>query len=184
MGVSGAVPQGDDHDATQEFIGEPPLDTAQQLRIRATHRGFTYQNLYAVGCLLRLRDAGAESMLVERDEDLEVVFPGRHLYLQVKTRKSGVLIWSDIRDALDQYRGVRAEHDADRRSGSPSLIVITNAQPGPDLLDRTVAVDRPSDVHLLYPGRPSAAETWLPTPAPDLKAMMQWCTDEASNVRF
>lgn len=184
MGVSGAVPQGDDHDATQEFIGEPPLDTAQQLRIRATHRGFTYQNLYAVGCLLRLRDAGAESLLVERDEDLEVVLPGRRLYLQVKTRKSGVLVWSDIRDALDQYRGVRAEHDADRRSGSPSLILITNAQPGPDLLDRTVAVDWPSDVHLLYPGRPSEAEAWLPTPAPDLEAMMQWCTAEASNVRF
>ncbi|MFF1795834.1 AAA family ATPase, partial [Kitasatospora sp. NPDC058263] len=182
--MSGAVPQGDDHHSAQDFIGEPPLDTAQQLRIRATHRGFTYQNLYAVGCLLRLRDAGAESLLVERDEDLEVVLPGRRLYLQVKTRKSGVLVWSDIRNAVDQYREVRAEHDADRRSGSPALIVITNAKPGPDLLDRTLAVDWPGDVHLLYPGMPSEAEAWLPTPAPDLEAMMQWCTAEAGKVRF
>ncbi|MEV5956811.1 ATP-binding protein [Streptomyces sp. NPDC051987] len=169
----------------QDFIGELPLDGAQQLRIRATHRGFTYQNLYAVGCLLRLQDAGAESLLLERDEDLEVVLPERRLYLQVKTRQSGVLVWSDIQSAVDDYRsGIRAEHDEGRRSGTPALVVITNAQPGPDLLHKTQAAGWPDDVHLLCPGGPSGTDAWLPPPTTDLDAMLRWCTAEAGKVPF
>ncbi|TYR63220.1 ATP-binding protein [Streptomyces parvus] len=179
------VSEGADHDEVPEFVGDLPLDAAQQLRIQATHRGFTYQHLYAVGCLLRLRDAGAQTLLVERDEDLEVVLPGRQLYLQVKTRQSGVLVWSDIRDAVEQFqRKIRAEHDEGRRSGSPVLVVVSNAQPGPALVAKTRTVGWPGDVQLLWPGGPAGHDRWLPPPAGDLDGMLQWCTAEAERVPF
>ncbi|MET8212816.1 hypothetical protein ABZT51_44115 [Streptomyces sp. NPDC005373] len=83
-----------------------PLNAAQLRRITSLHRGFTYQNLYAVGCLLRLRQAGAQTLLMELDEDLEVVLPDRYLYLQVKTRQ-GNLMWSDIRGSVEHVPRVR-----------------------------------------------------------------------------
>ncbi|MFJ9763273.1 AAA family ATPase [Streptomyces erythrochromogenes] len=180
-----AQPESDGHGGAQVRIGDAPLDAGQQLRIRATHRGFTYQHLYAVGCLLRLRDAGAQALLVERDEDLEVVLPGRHLYLQVKTRQSGVLVRSDIRDAVDAYvTEIRPEHDAGRRSGTPALIVVTNARPGRDLLADARKTGWPDDVRLLHPGGPPVLDAWLPHPAADLDAMLEWCTAEAGRVPF
>ncbi|WP_432187705.1 AAA family ATPase [Streptomyces sp. Tue6028] len=175
---------GAEHDKVQGLIGGDPLDAAQQLRIRATHRGFTYQHLYAVGCLLRLGDAGAETLLVERDEDLEVELPGRRLYLQVKTRQGGVLGWSDIRGAVAQFEKIRAEHAEGRRGGTPALVVISNARPGPELLARTREPGWPGDVHLLWPAGPRVPDAWLPPPGRDFDGMQQWCTTEAERVPF
>ncbi|MFI0875227.1 ATP-binding protein [Streptomyces parvus] len=177
--------EGAERDEVGGLIGGSPLDAAQQLRIRATHRGFTYQHLYAVGCLLRLRDAGAQTLLVERDEDLEVVLPDRRLYLQLKTRQSGVLRWSDIREAVADFeKAICAEHEEGRRRGTPVLVVVSNAQPGPDLLARVRAADWSADVRLLWPAGPPGQDTWLPPPAPDLEGMLRWCTAEAERVPF
>lgn len=160
-----------------------PLDAAQLRRITSLHRGFTYQNLYAVGCLLRLREAGAQTLLMELDEDLEVVLPDRYLYLQVKTRQ-GNLMWSDIRGSVDQFAKLRAEHTAGRRPGAPKLIVVSNTAPGPDLLQRTQQTGWPADVSLLWPGHLDPQEPWLPPAAADLTGVLQWCTEQAAQVPF
>lgn len=64
----------------------PTLDPAQGIRIEAVHRGFLYQHLYAVACLLASGQTGATSVVVERDEDIELVTPAGRFYIQVKTR--------------------------------------------------------------------------------------------------
>lgn len=160
-----------------------PLNPAQLRRITSLHRGFTYQNLYAVGCLLRLRQAGAQTLLMELDEDLEVVLPDRYLYLQVKTRQ-GNLMWSDIKGSVDQFAKLRAEHTAGRRPGTPKLVVVSNTAPGPDLLQRTQQPGWQADVSLLWPGHPNPQETWLPPAAADLTGVLQWCTEQAAQVPF
>jgi hypothetical protein len=159
------------------------LDDEQLRRITSTHRGFTYQHLYAVGCLLRLREAEGRLVRVERDEDIEVVLADRHLYLQVKTRQDN-LTWGDVQGAVEQFTRIREEHAAGRRAGTPRLVVVTNADLGPDLLSRAGRESWPADVALVGPGRPHPAETWLPAPGRDLAAMLAGCIEQASRVPF
>ncbi|GAB2890018.1 hypothetical protein GCM10027074_67930 [Streptomyces deserti] len=160
-----------------------PLDTAQLRRITSLHRGFTYQNLYAVGCLLRLREAGAQTLLMEMDEDVEVAFSDRRLYLQVKTRQ-GSLTWGDVKGSVGQFADIRAQHTAGRRPGAPKLVVVSNTAPGPDLLRRIGQTDWPTDVSLLWPGRLDPQATWLPPAAADLDGVFEWCTEQAAQVPF
>lgn len=56
------------------------LDERQLIRIEAVHRGFLYQHLYAAACLLLAGTAGAEHIIVERDEDIEVQLPDARVY--------------------------------------------------------------------------------------------------------
>ncbi|OKI32176.1 hypothetical protein A6A29_21805 [Streptomyces sp. TSRI0281] len=147
------------------------------------HRGFTYQHLYAVGCLLRLRAAEGRCLRVERDEDVEIECDDRWLYLQVKTRQDN-LTWGDVEGAVDQFRSVRDEHTAGRRAGTPYLIVVTNTDMGRDLLTRTREAHWPADVAIVGPGRPHPAETWLPDPGRDLAAMLRSCADQAEQIPF
>lgn len=172
-------------DTTHNSVTRPaaPLDTAQLRRITSLHRGFTYQNLYAVGCLLRLREAGAQTLLMELDEDVEVAFPDRHLYLQVKTRQD-YLTWGDIKGSVEQFAKVRTEHTAGRRPAAAKLLVVSNVAPGPDLLQRTRQTHWPADVSLLWPGRPDSQETWLPPAAADVDGVFEWCTEQATQVPF
>src|SRR3546814_1318068 len=44
------------------------LDERQLIRIEAVHRGFLYQHLYAAACLLLAGKAGAEHIIVERED--------------------------------------------------------------------------------------------------------------------
>lgn len=67
-------------------------------------------------------------LLVERDEDLEAVLPGRHLYLQVKTR-SRPLQWGDVSGAVDGFAAVRARHSEGKRAGQPQLVIVANVPP-------------------------------------------------------
>ncbi|MGW1290632.1 dsDNA nuclease domain-containing protein [Streptomyces sp. NPDC002586] len=159
------------------------FDAEQLRRITSTHRGFAYQHLYAVGCLLRGREAAARLLRVERDEDIEVAFDDRHLYLQVKTRQSSVT-WGDVRGAVEHFARIREEHRAGRRAGTPRLVVVTNAELGPGLLAKTGHACWPADVALVGPGRPHPHETWLPPPGRDLAAMLKECTELAGRVPF
>ena len=45
------------------------LDAAQLIRIESVNRGFLYQHLYAVGCLLLAQAARVDAVMVELDED-------------------------------------------------------------------------------------------------------------------
>ncbi|MCE0799492.1 DUF4297 domain-containing protein [Buttiauxella sp. S04-F03] len=75
------------------------LDSAQLVRIEAVHRGFLYQHLYAVGCLLLAQRASMEAVTVEFDEDIELNSEQEHIYVQVKTRLKQI-IPSDVSGAL------------------------------------------------------------------------------------
>ncbi|MFM9452442.1 dsDNA nuclease domain-containing protein [Streptomyces europaeiscabiei] len=182
--------QGDGSDGAQRAAVTPGLgeaadvlDSEQLRRITSTHRGYAYQHLYAVGCLLRLREAEARLVRVERDEDIEVVLADRHLYVQVKTRQDS-LTWSDVQGAVEQFARIRDEHAAGRRAGTPWLVVVTNAVLGPDLLSRAGQASWPADVALVGPDRPHPAEAWLPAPGRDLAAMLAKCVEQAGRVPF
>ena len=63
-----------------------PLGPAQLQRIEAVHRGFFYQHLYAVACLLTCGRQPRALAIVEPDEDVEFASTGSQNYAQVKTR--------------------------------------------------------------------------------------------------
>lgn len=54
--------------------GPRVIDPAQLTRIESVHRGFLYQHLFAVGCLLMAARAEASAVIVEADEDIEIAF--------------------------------------------------------------------------------------------------------------
>ncbi|MFJ2225733.1 AAA family ATPase [Streptomyces anulatus] len=162
--------------------GDTVIDADQLVRITSLHRGFFYQHLYAAACLLRFTTAGMHRLLVERDEDLEAVLPGRHLYLQVKTR-SRPLQWGDVSGAVDGFAAVRARHSEGKRAGQPQLVIVANVPPGPQLATKMEAADWPGDVTVLTP-QAAAPEEWLPPAWSDLEEGIAWCTREAAQVPF
>jgi len=56
----------------KEYLSDV-LDVAQLVRIESVHRGFLYQHLYAVGCLLLAQAAAVDVVMVEIDEDIELI---------------------------------------------------------------------------------------------------------------
>ena len=114
----------------------PVLDTAQLQRIEAVHRGFLYQHLYASGCLLLASAANATAVVVEADEDVQIIFPDRHLYVQVKTRAEA-LTFGDIESAMcASLRSVRhtrtgAERVRLRSPSSPMFLLAPTSEGGP-----------------------------------------------------
>ena len=53
------------------------LDRAQLTRIEAVHRGFLFQHLCTVQCLLKAAELSVQSVDVESDEDVEVSEVGK-----------------------------------------------------------------------------------------------------------
>lgn len=161
-------------------VDVPPLHPEQLTRITSLHRGFLYQHLFAVACLLRLGVHGARELLVERDEDVELVLTDHHLYVQVKTRQAP-LGWADIRGAVDAFD--RGEHTSGRRQRQAELVVVSNVPPGPALLGRMRSDSWPQDVSVQWPSVPDPDDR-LPPSWPDLAAALEWCTAEVRNVPF
>jgi hypothetical protein len=159
----------------------PVLDPQQLARIESVHRGFLYQHLYAAACLLSAQNVGATSFVIERDEDVEIIVPRGPIYTQIKTR-SRPLIYSDIADALERFDALRLAHTTQIREGTPSFIIIANAQPGPELLDRISAASWPSDVAVHWPG--GAPPACLPAPDLDVASALSHCTALASSLPY
>ncbi len=126
------------------------IDPEQLRRIERTHRGFFYQHLFAVGCLLLAQRSGVTKLAVERDEDLELELSDARLYVQVKTR-SNHLEWSDIVSTLENFSLIRAEHLRKARSGTPAFYIVCNAPSAPTLQRRYESSDWPIDVQILSP---------------------------------
>ena len=99
------------------------LDPAQLVRIEAVHRGFLFQHLYTVQCLLSAAALSVQSVKVESDEDVEVQFEGRRIYVQMKHRKEP-LAWNDIEEALTRFGQLRAAHERGEREGRVELRLI------------------------------------------------------------
>ncbi len=158
------------------------LDARQLARIEAVHRGFLYQHLYAAACLFRAAQSGVTHVIVENDEDIELVFPEKRIYGQVKTRGSQ-LIFSDIDGALARFDQIRAEHTAGRRSGACQFVIISNTTPGPDLSKRVSSQTWPADVALMYPGSASL-DASLPEPWASIVDGFQACRTAAETLPF
>jgi hypothetical protein len=137
------------------------LNARQLARIEAVHRGFLYQHLYA---------------------DIELVFPEKRIYGQVKTRGSQ-LIFSDIDGALARFDQIRAEHTAGRRRCACQFVIISNTTPGPDLSKRVSSQTWPADVALMYPGSGSL-DASLPEPWASIVDGFQACRTAAETLPF
>lgn len=157
---------------------QPTLDPAQEKRIDAVHSGFLYQHLYAVACLLSAQEIGADFVLIERDEDVEIVTPTDRIYIQVKTRNKP-LIPSDINGAIERFQLLREEHAAGRRSGNAKFIILANQAPGP-LLTHRIAEGTLGDVVYSCPGSNVPEELQsLPPAWNTLEQAAEWCIAKA-----
>lgn len=159
------------------------LDQAQLIRIEATHRGFLYQHLYAVGCILLAPASGATALLVERDEDIELLFPDRHNYIQVKSRMNPLRM-SDIKSAIERMAQIRALHQQGTRSSTPHFWIVTNSVPGPELLRDISTPDWPADITVVWPGQPPNPMSGLPPAWSNLPDALEWCTKEARTIPY
>ena len=160
------------------------LDLKQLKRIEAVHRGFLYQHLYAVGCLLKLADSDGQAVRVERDEDVEVELQGSSQYLQIKTRAE-VLQRSDIAGALERFDEIRDTHISGERPGTPVFRIVSNVPPSAVLLEDLSAAGWPADVQILWPNGPADAICKnLPPVWSDLEAAITWCAEAAQAIPF
>jgi hypothetical protein len=152
-----------------------PLDPRQLARIEHVHRGFFYQHLYAARALLGLRGHMAE-LVVENDEDIEVLWPDRRAYVQVKFR-SGGLGRADLTSIMARFDAIRVEHATGRRAGKQTFVIATNAPPrlAPDEIAHL-----PADVHLSYPS--GLAPEGLPVPSPDVDTAFAALESDAATV--
>jgi hypothetical protein len=156
------------------------LDRAQLSRIEATHNGFLYQHFFGVACLLMVGQLGWTRMRVEVDEDLELEFGGRYVYIQVKSR-SKLIQFSDIASALERFEQYRARHAPGDRVGKPEFVLALNQDPGTSLNTRISAGEFPQDVHFLLPGQiiPGLPPVWL-----DNEHAFKWCVATAEMLPF
>ena len=157
-----------------------PLDPQQVERIGAVHRGFLYQHLYGVACLLTVGRAVGASVIFERDEDIELACREDHHYAQVKTRNRP-LQPGDIADALERFGLLRKEHAEGRREGAARFLIITNAELGPSLAAAHTAKDWPADVSLVYPGSPNGP---FPPAWVTIDVAFDWCVDKSKEIPF
>ncbi|MER8882462.1 SEC-C metal-binding domain-containing protein [Mesorhizobium sp. M0816] len=158
------------------------LDPAQLVRIEAVHRGFLFQHLYAVQCLLSAATLKVQTVSVESDEDVEVQLDGTRIYVQVKHRKEA-LAWDDIESAMARFVELRASHARAERDGAARFIVVSNAEPNGPLLKRLAASDWPADVSIDWPAAEPASRI-LPVPQPSLMETVQATCGLAETLPF
>ncbi|MDZ3831939.1 MAG: SEC-C metal-binding domain-containing protein [Sphingopyxis sp.] len=159
------------------------VDERQLVRIEAVHRGFLYQHLYAVACLLLAGTAAVQRIVVERDEDIEVQLPDARIYAQIKTRND-LLQPSDIAGTLERFADLRAEHENGKRPGTARFVIATNATPSASLLKAIEAQDWPADVELHWPAGPEPKDQCLPRPADDIAGMIGLGSELADKLPF
>lgn len=162
--------------------GTNVLDPTQLVRIEAVHRGFLFQHLYTVQCLLSAAALSAQSIKVESDEDVEMLFEGRRIYIQVKHRKQS-LIWNDIESAINRFDELRDAHHRGEREGKPEFLIVSNAVPNDPLYAKLVAVDWPIDVRIDWPSADITARI-LPAPQSSLMEAAQAANKMAESLPF
>jgi hypothetical protein len=158
------------------------LDPAQLVRIEAVHRGFLFQHLYTVQCLLSATALSIEGVEVENDEDVEVQFGGRRIYVQVKHRKEP-LAWNDIEEAVTRFGELRAAHERGERGGEPAFLVVSNAAPNGPLAAKLATTDWPVDVLVDWPSADPDARI-LPAPQASLLEAAEAAGQMAEGLPF
>jgi hypothetical protein len=107
------------------------LNPGQLRRIEAIHRGWLYQHLFAVACLLR-RTRDLTAVAVELDEDVELILPEGRIYIQVKTR-ADVVELSDVETTLSRFEEIRSAHFKGDRPGFCEFWIVSNVGPSATL---------------------------------------------------
>ncbi|HCK0891090.1 TPA: ATP-binding protein, partial [Escherichia coli] len=159
------------------------LDSAQLVRIKAVHRGFLYQHLYAVGCLLLAQKVSVETVTVELDEDIELNSVQERIYVQVKTRQKPI-IPSDVSGALARFAEMRNEHIVGRRQGSASFVIVANQAPGPHLQKMIEDKTLPADVRFIWPQSTAERHPALPPAWDTVADAAAWCISQAEQLKF
>lgn len=162
--------------------GVKVLDPAQLVRIEAVHRGYLFQHLYTVQCLLSAVALSMESVEVESDEDVEVQFDGRRIYVQVKHRKEP-LAWNDIEGALTRFGELRVVHKSGERHGDPAFLIVSNSAPNGPLAARLAAADWPDDVRVDWPSADPEKRV-LPAPQSSLVEAAEAASKMAGELPF
>ena len=121
-------------------ISTEVIDPVQLKRIESVHRGFLYQHLYAVGCMIKLASIEAGFVAVERDEDIEIEDGDKIAFIQVKTR-TAVLVQSDISNSLELFDKLTQQYAKTSPLKSVSFAVVSNVAPGPRLAKALEADD-------------------------------------------
>ncbi|MEZ8295129.1 SEC-C metal-binding domain-containing protein [Vibrio splendidus] len=159
------------------------LDGIQLRRIEAVHRGFLYQHLYAVGCLLLAPTADVDAVSVELDEDIELITGLGRIYVQVKTR-TNPMIPSDISGALGRFEHIRKEHSEEKRKGEASFVIVANKCAGVKLQKTIDEKKLPSDIVFLSPQSFTECYPALPPAWESLDDAAAWCIAEAAKLNF
>ena len=119
-----------------------PIDSARLRGIEAVHRGFLYQHLYTVACILRARtESTILQVIAEGDEDTEVVLSEEHWYIQIKYRTTAPVQLSEMSPALDRFVQLRREHQDGLRDRTPRFFLLCNRDVAGTILNDSRFVD-------------------------------------------
>lgn len=157
------------------------LDPAQLTRIRATHSGFVYQNIYAVACLLSLASLKSGSVSVERDEDVEFDTKDTTYFLQVKLRGRSLGV-ADVSEALTRFATIRQDFKDRKDPKRPIFAIVATSSPSP-ILDAVLST-WPDDVYFLCPDRPVAKHPLLPNPFSTIEALLSHTENRVKDLAF
>lgn len=160
------------------------LDPAQLKRIESVHKGFLYQHLYAVGCLLLAASSGVKDVLVELDEDIELSFDsGLRTYVQVKTRSLPIMP-GDVSGALERFKVIKSHHASGQRSGDAQFAIVANQELGKTLQSEVDQGKCPPELVYIYPGATAPLPYYLPPAWKNLEEAAQWCINQAEKLNF
>lgn len=160
------------------------IDPIQLKRIEAVHRGFLYQHLYAVGCMINLASQEEGQVTVERDEDIEILINDQITFIQVKTRSSP-LILSDIKNSLQLFQQLRQQYKKEYPNKLVSFTIVSNINPGPKLTTALTDPDWPSDITIVWPdSEESALDSITPPAWRTLDEAINWCMTTAHAIPF
>lgn len=157
-----------------------PIDPNQVKRIEATHRGFLYQHLFGAACLLCMSRSEAKVLITESDEDVELIWPDKRIYVQIKTRNHP-LQWNDIKEAIERFDSLRNEHTGGQRSGVPQFIVVTNTELGPELKATIQDALWYRDIVIQTP-QTNKPHNDIPPAWSDLVQALEWCSNNAKEI--
>jgi hypothetical protein len=161
---------------------QEPLDPIQLKRIERAHEGYLYQHLYAVGCILLATETKVKTVQPEKDEDIELLFDNRRVYIQVKKR-SGQLQYNDIETTLDRFDKIRNAHISGERTGAYELWIVCNTTLSHTLenmfKDRKIS----SEINILFKGSQQKPD-YLPPAWSGIEEAVEWCSKKAETIPF
>jgi hypothetical protein len=155
-------------------------EDGRQKSIEAVHRGFLYQHLYGVACVLLARtDPAVKQVTTEQDEDIEVVLASERRYIQVKYRSSPLQL-SEVSGVLDRFVAIHGEHSEGHRQGEPRFLIVCNREPAAALRnDSRVTALR---VLLVHPMAPPPEEWTMPPAFATVHDALEWCRHQAELI--